>query len=137
MKCYFVVAILVFMILDDTTASNWSNQPIKDEKNAQPYIARDYWSNSFLNDYGVDNPFKQRLYNDRLRQHLKMRNGKTSPYYQSARPFYMQNTNPIDMIGSNLNAFTDNKDEKIYYESNSDDVPDDFEGFWSNTKWAN
>ena len=29
MKCYIVVGILVFMILDDSTASNWSNQPIK------------------------------------------------------------------------------------------------------------
>ena len=66
-----------------------------------------------------------------------MRNGKVSPYYQSARPFYMQNTNPIDMIGSDLSAFADNKDEKINYDSNSDDVPDDFEGFWSNTKWTN
>lgn len=66
-----------------------------------------------------------------------MRNGKTSPYYQSVKPFYMQNTNLNDMIGSDMNALADNKDEKINYDSNNDDVPDDFDGFWSNTKWTN
>lgn len=66
-----------------------------------------------------------------------MRNGKTSPYYQSVKSFYMQNTNLNDMIGSDMNAFADNKDEKINYDSNNDDVPDDFDGFWSNTKWTN
>lgn len=29
MKCYIVLGILVFMVFDDSTASNWSNQPIK------------------------------------------------------------------------------------------------------------
>lgn len=69
-----------------------------------------------------------------------MRNGKSSPYYQSGnRPFYMQNTNPIDMIGnSDLNTFADsNNDEKINYDSNNDEASDDFDGFWSNTKWTN
>lgn len=67
-----------------------------------------------------------------------MRNGKASPYYQSSKPFYIsQNTNPIDIIGSDMNAFADNKDEKINYDGNNDDVPDDFDGFWSNTKWTN